>query len=228
MILTRVHLRNFRCVKDSGRFKVDRDTTCLVGKNESGKTALLQALNKLNPVIKEQGDFEDFDYPVMQWTEYKARKDDDPAPALSTWWQLEPEDAEVLRPTFGDSIAYDAEVEVSKGYSNTRTLNVRVDEEMLVAHLLSRFELLEEPRGEPVVQQGEDSVHHVRRLEVKCTQHLCDARLGHALERVRNGGLPLRGGLRTELPNSRLQPHRGAEGRPWQGWRRSWTQGVRP
>lgn len=146
MILTAAHLRNFRCVKDSGPFKIDKDTTCLVGKNESGKTALLQALNKLNPVIKEQGDFQDFDYPVMEWTEYKARKDEDPAPALSTTWKLEPADVEVLRPSFGDSIAYDAEIEVAKGYSNKRTWDVRVDEAKLVAHLLARFELLEDER----------------------------------------------------------------------------------
>lgn len=147
MILTGAHLQNFRCVKDSGPFKIDKDTTCLVGKNESGKTALLQALNKLNPVIKEQGDFQDFDYPTMEWTEYKARKDEDPAPALSTTWKLEPADVEVLRPTFGDSINYSAEVEVSKGYSNKCTWRVRVDEAKLVAHLLGRFELLEDERA---------------------------------------------------------------------------------
>lgn len=147
MILTGAHLQNFRCVKDSGPFKIDENTTCLVGKNESGKTALLQALNKLNPVIKEQGDFQDFDYPTMEWTDYKARKDEDPAPALSTTWKLEPADVEVLRPTFGDSINYKTEVKVSKGYSNTRTWDLRVDEATLVAHLLGRFELLEDERS---------------------------------------------------------------------------------
>lgn len=147
MILTGVHLRNFRCVKDSGRFKIDRDTTCLVGKNESGKTALLSALNKLNPVLKEQRNFQDLDYPAMEWTEYKARKDEDPAPALSTWWELEPEDADALRPTFGDSIAYDAEIEVSKGYSNTQYSSIAVAEAKLVSHLLERFKLLEDERG---------------------------------------------------------------------------------
>jgi predicted ATPase len=146
MILTGAHLQNFRCVKDSDPFKIDKGTTCLVGKNESGKTALLQALNKLNPVIKEHGEFQDLDYPVMQWTEYKARKDEDPAPALSTTWKLEPVDVEVLRPTFGDSIAYNAEVEVSKGYSNKCSWGVRVDEAKLVAHLLGRFDLLADER----------------------------------------------------------------------------------
>ena len=144
MLLTTVHIRNFRCVKDSGQFRIDEDTTCLVGKNESGKTALLQALNKLNPVIKEDADFRDLDYPAMEWTEYKERKDEDPAPALSTWWKLEAEDIEVLRPIFGDSIAYDEEIQVSKGYSNVRTWSVHVDETRLIAHLIAMSGLLED------------------------------------------------------------------------------------
>ena len=39
----------FRNVLDSGAIPVEEDVTCLVGKNESGKTALLQALERLNP-----------------------------------------------------------------------------------------------------------------------------------------------------------------------------------
>ena len=47
-----------------GRFhniEVDDDITCLVGKNESGKTALLQALNKLNPIADADGQFAELD-----------------------------------------------------------------------------------------------------------------------------------------------------------------------
>lgn len=146
MILKSVRLQNFRCVKDSERFKVDESVTCLVGKNESGKTALLQALNKLNPVIEQDEDFQDLDYPAMEWTEYKARKDSDPAPALTTIWELEPDDVNVLHLTFEPSIDYTVEVEVSKGYSNVLTWSVRVDEARLVEFLIAQHGLLEDER----------------------------------------------------------------------------------
>ena len=48
MKLRRVQVTNFRSVEDSTPFTVGQ-ITCLVGKNESGKTPILQALERLNP-----------------------------------------------------------------------------------------------------------------------------------------------------------------------------------
>ena len=48
MKLTKVRIKNYKCIHDSTEFNID-DITCLVGKNESGKTAILEALHKFNP-----------------------------------------------------------------------------------------------------------------------------------------------------------------------------------
>ena len=48
MKLTKVRIKNYKCIHDSTEFDID-DITCLVGKNESGKTAILEALHKFNP-----------------------------------------------------------------------------------------------------------------------------------------------------------------------------------
>jgi predicted ATP-dependent endonuclease of OLD family len=48
MQLRKARVTNFKIVEDSNEFAVDR-VTCLIGKNESGKTALLDALYRLNP-----------------------------------------------------------------------------------------------------------------------------------------------------------------------------------
>ncbi len=48
---THFMVQNFRNVDDSGWIKLDQ-VTALVGRNESGKTALLQALHKFNPATK--------------------------------------------------------------------------------------------------------------------------------------------------------------------------------
>lgn len=50
MRLTSVHIKRFKSVDDSERFELEPDVTALVGKNESGKTAALQALYRVNPV----------------------------------------------------------------------------------------------------------------------------------------------------------------------------------
>ena len=48
MRLRSFRVRAFRNVIDSGEINVD-DVTCLVGKNEAGKSAIMQALHSLNP-----------------------------------------------------------------------------------------------------------------------------------------------------------------------------------
>ena len=70
MRLATVRVTEFKSIKDSGTFQVG-DVTCLVGRNESGKTALLQALYRLNPIIEGQGIFDvTEDYPRAEEEEY--------------------------------------------------------------------------------------------------------------------------------------------------------------
>ena len=49
MRLVKARVRGYRSVIDSGWFDVENGKTILVGPNEAGKTAILQALQKLNP-----------------------------------------------------------------------------------------------------------------------------------------------------------------------------------
>ena len=49
MKLVEVQISNFRNIIDSTAVSIEPDVTCLVGKNESGKTAILQSLYRLLP-----------------------------------------------------------------------------------------------------------------------------------------------------------------------------------
>src|SRR3954451_848491 len=49
MRLTKVEIQKFKNFVGSQRIAVEPDVTCLVGKNESGKTTILKALHRLNP-----------------------------------------------------------------------------------------------------------------------------------------------------------------------------------
>lgn len=48
MRITQARITNYRSVMDSGEFEVEKDKTILVGVNEAGKTALLQALQSIH------------------------------------------------------------------------------------------------------------------------------------------------------------------------------------
>ena len=49
MKLVKAQVKNYRSIIDSGPFDVERAKTILVGPNEAGKTALLRALQQINP-----------------------------------------------------------------------------------------------------------------------------------------------------------------------------------
>ncbi|MEV0708373.1 AAA family ATPase [Nocardia aurea] len=71
MRLSRVHIRDYRPVNDSGSFEVEPGKTLLVGVNEAGKTALLKALQQIN-APDDADEFEPLrDYPRARYTEIK-------------------------------------------------------------------------------------------------------------------------------------------------------------
>jgi recombinational DNA repair ATPase RecF len=52
MRLKPVHVKLFRHILDSSEVEIQPDVTCIVGRNESGKAAFLEALRRLNPAQK--------------------------------------------------------------------------------------------------------------------------------------------------------------------------------
>ena len=62
MKLVSFRVRKFRNIIDSGDVDVESDVSCLVGMNEAGKTAVLTALNRLNPTDSDSFNIQQ-DYP---------------------------------------------------------------------------------------------------------------------------------------------------------------------
>ena len=82
MLLKDVRIQDYRSVEDSGTVPIEIDVTCLVGKNESGKTAFLQALHLLNPLnpIKNKTQYDEvMDYPSRKSSAYKKTREANPA-----------------------------------------------------------------------------------------------------------------------------------------------------
>ena len=117
MKLSKVRVQNYKCIEDSGTWVVDK-TTCLVGKNEAGKSALLEALYKLNPVTEDPQGFTPTEYPRRRRVRNRESKVSD-ANVITTHWNLEEPDLALLRDNFSEiTFEPDIEVVVKKGYSN--------------------------------------------------------------------------------------------------------------
>ena len=141
MKLMEAQVENFKCVEDSKAFRVDQ-VTCLIGKNEAGKTALLEALYKLNPVEEDRGNFIEREYPRRHLATDRQRLEREPANVLTTTWKLDDADVAVLEELVGAGNVETDQVTVSKGYDNTRRWTIpEIDEQVIVERALAEAKL---------------------------------------------------------------------------------------
>jgi predicted ATPase len=141
MRLTQVTITNYRCINDSGPVDIG-DVTCLVGKNESGKTAFLQALRRLNPADGPNRYDDVMDYPAKGFAHYKKIRDKHPAEVVNAVFELTEDELTEIEEDFGEGVLRSREFTVSKRYgSNAAFYSIDVDEAAAVRHLTANVEL---------------------------------------------------------------------------------------
>src|ERR1700737_4081573 len=103
MLLKKARIQKYRSIRDSGYFDVEPGKTILVGPNEAGKTALLEALQRLNP----PGGIRNFnalrDYPRSEFNDIvagKIRYED--TTVVEGHFTLQPGDKEAIPPEFAE------------------------------------------------------------------------------------------------------------------------------
>ena len=141
MKLEKVQVTNFRSVDDSGEFEVD-DVTCLVGKNEAGKSAILLALAALNPNKATPVSFNrERDYPRRHLVRYAQRHGDEEAVAIRTVWQLEEAEIQAIESEVGENVLQSPLVVVSRRYGGQVDVEVDLDYSASVNHHCALFSL---------------------------------------------------------------------------------------
>lgn len=137
MKLTGARVTNYKSIDDSGWVRID-DVTCLVGKNEAGKTAFVQALEKIKPIhgVNSKFDYE-LDYPRKSLNAYKRVHENDPATVVQATYELAPEDISAVEAEFGVGALAGREITVSKTYANSSLFAIPRDESVIVKHLVA-------------------------------------------------------------------------------------------
>lgn len=132
-------IRNYRSIEDSGEVSVEPDVTALVGKNESGKTAALQAMHRLNPI--RPGDTYDavVDFPSRHTRRRKEAKG--PIPVCTATFTLSPSEVRQIEDELGPGVLTSAEFTVTSHYGGSRTYTVPTDETAAVRHLIRDLDL---------------------------------------------------------------------------------------
>lgn len=140
MKLTKVTIHKYKSFLTEQTYEVESQITRIVGKNESGKTALLEALAKSN-YFEDNADFQfnkDLDYPR---SELIKAKHENPA-VLTCEYELSDEDVESVEEDFGKGIISKQTFSLNSYYNNTHTTTgVTVDFDVFKDWLITSFDV---------------------------------------------------------------------------------------
>lgn len=139
MKLVRARVTDYKSIDDSGWVDIDA-VTSMVGKNESGKTAFLGALKRLNPVDGDQ-EFELKDFPRKGYVKYRRQHEANPATAVEAVMTLSDDENKEVAAQIGEGVILSDEINVSKNYKNELIWDFELDESAMVRHLLESAEL---------------------------------------------------------------------------------------
>ena len=177
MKLVKVKITDFQSIQDSNEFDIG-DVTCLVGKNEAGKTALLKALYRLNPVLEEDGDFDvTDDYPRQHVTEYEEAVEHGKSHAnvVQATFALEDEDVIPVEERFGPDclVGNPPTATLTKGYANRRHINnLETDPEAALKHLIETADLPESMNSSLLASTSfEDALNRLGQIDDTGTHH---------------------------------------------------------
>jgi len=146
--LTGVRVRRFRNIIDSNPIAVQGDVTCLVGKNESGKTAILEALYRLKPIYPAT--FRDIDdYPRWMLADHRRSGEIEKTFPIEATFELEAADVDAIEAVGGKGVVKGAQtLIVQKNYANETHVSLpEVNERATVVRLVEAAKLPDGLRG---------------------------------------------------------------------------------
>lgn len=156
MIVTRVRVRDFKSITDSGEVRIDAGVTCLVGKNESGKTAFLEPLYRLKPLPTGHPDkFNGLrDFPRARYTAERGSLGG--KSPIEAAFELDDADVDILEAELNEGAVRSREISVWRRYNNQHAISVGIDEGALVKKLLA------ESAVDPAMADGAETVAALR------------------------------------------------------------------
>lgn len=159
MILKSVRVYMFRNILDSTEVNVEDKVTCLVGKNESGKSAFLTALWRLNPARTNPQFTIHEHYPA--WLEKRHRNEginqgrSEPIEVCLEWEQV---DVDLMEEKFGPKVVTPGTtLKLCKNYNNEYRWESGCSEKQAVKNFVSKQQL---PTAESTAYKAIEGLKH--------------------------------------------------------------------
>nr|WP_311462488.1 AAA family ATPase [uncultured Aggregatibacter sp.] len=145
MKLTGVTVHKYKSYDQQQSFPIDDDITIIVGKNESGKTAILEAIAKTN-YFSDDSDFKfnpTHDYPRKEKKKYD--KSGEIGKAISCTYLLEQEEISEIEKYLGCGVISKWEFTITTKYDNSRTVtHPKVDTNKFLEFIGNKYNLSSE------------------------------------------------------------------------------------
>ena len=138
MKLIHANIQRYRSIGEPTEFDVEPDVTALVGKNESGKTAVLQSLYKSNPVDRAKFD-PDLDFPTHRTREIAKGAT---VKVTDLTYELDSDDIAAVEASLCPGVLDDKRVVVAAGFRfNKTTWSISVNREKVLNSLRDSLDL---------------------------------------------------------------------------------------
>ncbi|MCL8015852.1 ATP-binding protein [Streptomyces sp. AS02] len=125
----------FRNITNKQTMAVDPQVTCLIGKNESGKTAILKALHRLNPASTADDFRVTTDYPRRHLSRDRRSKNLDKVAPVTAIFALEDADIDALEEVVGVRPPVGIYVTASRLYDGSLRAEVYCTLEDVLSHV---------------------------------------------------------------------------------------------
>jgi hypothetical protein len=132
MRLLQAQVKNFKSIENSGPVTIDSGVTVLVGQNEAGKTAFLQALEKANPARKGIKFDPTEDYPRRSLNEYLRQHTANPADAVILTYELDSLEVKAVNEAMGAEVLKSPQFSVTYKYGGGSSISVHSDERAFI------------------------------------------------------------------------------------------------
>lgn len=138
MKLKEAKVKLYRNIIDSGQVPIENSVTCLVGKNESGKTAFLEALYSLKPAYPNLVRVNVIhDYPRWQKVRDERKENLENVSPVEALFVFEDIDIEILKNVFSFTIPMETELVASKTYGGELHLKLSISEEVILKKFIN-------------------------------------------------------------------------------------------
>lgn len=136
MRLVAFRIQKFRNIIDSEEVAIQPDVTALVGKNESGKTAALNALYRLNPAYGENFVVSEH-YPRWLKTADQKAGNISKADTITGSFELDDDDVTNVEEHFGAGVLVNRKFSYTRGYESTQAV-LEVEESVAVTNFMDK------------------------------------------------------------------------------------------